>query len=246
MTNNQSIVKLIEMKLPGMADALKKQLNNPEFSQLSFEERVGILIDSEWCRRRNNQLDRLLKQANFRYPSACLEDIEYHQDRNLIHAEITTLGTCSYIQHKRNVIIMGATGAGKSYIACALGVSACRERYNCRYIRLPELFTEIELARVTQTYRKLMSQYKKLPLLLLDEWLLNPLSPTEARDLLEIVESRHDNCSTIFISQTATEGWHERIGEHTLADAILDRIIHRSYKIVIDGKDSMRKRHSEK
>jgi len=163
-------------------------------------------------------------------------------DRKLDKTQITTLATCNYIQEKHNIIILGAAGAGKSYLGCAFGIAACRNFLTVKYIRLPELLNDLAVARGEGTYKQLIKETKKISLLILDEWLLIPLSSMEARDLLEIVEARHKRTSTIFISQFAPAGWHGKIGEETLADAILDRIVHDSYTIFIEGKDSMRKK----
>ena len=193
--------------------------------------------------RKNNKLSRLIKKAEFRFTQACVEDIEYHTDRRLDKAQITQLSTCNYVQEKHNIIIMGASGNGKSYIGCALGISACRNFYTVKYVRLPDLLDDLVVARGEGIFKKVIKQYKSVSLLILDEWLLVPLKGSEARDLLEIVEARHQNGSTIFCSQFAAGGWHEKIGENTLADAILDRIVHDSYTVFIDGKISMRERH---
>jgi DNA replication protein DnaC len=171
-----------------------------------------------------------------------LEDIEYHGDRQLDKSLITRLGTCNYIDEHHNVIVLGATGNGKTYIANALGMTASRNFYTVKYIRLPDLLGELAIARAEGTYRKAIKQYKQVKLLILDEWLLYQLKEAEARDLLEIAEGRYKKASTIFCSQFEVRGWHKKIGDPTLADAICDRIVHDSYTIVIEGTDSMRKR----
>jgi len=240
MLDNKTIEKLHEMKLGVMAAAFKKQTEKQDMAQLSFEERFGLIVDAEWTARKNNRLARLIRKADFAWPGACLEDIEYHADRELDKALIARLGTCGYIDECHNLILLGATGSGKSWLACAFGNAACRKYYNVRYVRLPELFAELAVARLEGTYRKTIDQYQKVKLLILDEWLLYPLKDTEARDLLEITESRCKKASTIFCSQFDVGGWHEMIGEPTLADAVCDRIVHDSYILVVKG-DSMRK-----
>lgn len=210
--------------------------------KLSFEEGFGFLVDAQWASRKSNRLARLIRKADFEFPGACLEDIEYHPDRKLDAALIMRLGTCAYINECRNIIILGATGNGKTWLSNAFGIAACRNFHSVRYVRLPELLAELAVARAEGTYSKVIAGYKKVRLLILDEWLLYPLKDIEARDLLEIAESRHKKCSTIFCSQFDVGGWHAQIGEPTLADAVVDRIVHDSYTIVIEGKESMRKR----
>jgi len=183
-----------------------------------------------------------MRKADYSLPGACIEDVEYREDRKLDKALITRLGTCNYVDECHNIIILGATGSGKTYLANAFGVMASRNFYTVRYVRLPELLTELAVARAEGTYRKVIKQYKQVKLLILDEWLLYALNETEARDLLGIAESRYKKASTIFCSQFDVGGWHQKIGEPTLADAICDRIVHDSYTIVIGGKDSMRRR----
>lgn len=243
MTTESTLTKLHEMRLNAMAEQFHEQLCNTQFNELSFEDRFALMVDVEWSRRKNNKLDRLLKNANFRYRQACIEDIEYHADRKLDKTQILRLASCDYIQGKHNLIIKGASGNGKSYLACAFGVAACRQFYTVKYVRLPDLLEELAIARGEGIYQKVMKTYKKVDLLILDEWLLTSLRENEARDLLEVVEARHQVASTIFCSQFDTVGWYEKIGEATLADAILDRIIHDSYNIFIDGEISMRERH---
>ena len=171
-----------------------------------------------------------------------MENIEYHADRCLDKTMIARLATCAYITEAHNVILMGATGTGKTYLACALGMAAVRNFMKVRYVRLPELFTELAIARGDGSFPKVIQQYKRPALLILDEWLLYGLKETEARDLLEIIEARHKVASTIFCSQFSVRGWQDKIGDPILADAICDRIVHDSYTLLVEGKESMRKR----
>ncbi len=242
MLTENTTNKLQEMKLSAMARAFKEQLTDSNMTALSFEDRFGLLVDHEWTSRKNNHLKRLIKQARFSEPGACVEDIEYHSDRNLDGAQIARLSTCDYISERHNIMVLGATGSGKTYLACALGMAAVRNFFTVRYVRLPDLLAELSIARGNGTYRKMIGQYKMPALLILDEWLLYPLKESEARDLLEIAEARYKRASTIFCSQFDVPGWRDKIGDPILADAICDRIVHDSYSIVIDCKESMRKR----
>jgi len=241
MLNNNTVSKLHEMKLSVMAKSFQNQTNDSAVAGLGFEERFSMLVDAEWTARKNNRLKRLIRKADFEYPGASLEDIEYREDRGLDKALITRLASCTYVDERHNIILLGAAGSGKTFIANAFGVKAAQNFYTVKYVRLPELLTELALARVEGTYRKLLKQYRQFKLLILDEWLLYPLKDAEARDLLEIAEGRYKKASTIFCSQFEVGGWHEKIGESTLADAIVDRIVHDSYTIIVGGKDSMRK-----
>jgi DNA replication protein DnaC len=241
MLDNNTVQKLQEMKLGVMAAAFKKQIEDQAFAGMSFEERFGLIVDTEWASRKNNRLTRLIRKADFAWPGACLENVDYRPDRELDKALIARLGTCGYIDECHNVIILGATGSGKSWLACAFGNAACRAYYNVRYIRLPELLGELAIARAEGTYYKAMRQIQQVQLLILDEWLLYDLREGDVREILEIIDRRHKKGSTIFCSQYDVGGWHEKIGEPTLADAVCDRIVHDSYTIVVKGNDSMRK-----
>ena len=242
MVNETTVGKLNELRLSAMAVAYRQQMQESAMSILSFSDRFGMLVDHEWDTRRNNRLKRLVNKADFPISDACMEDIEYRTDRKLDKEQLLHLSTCSYITDKRNIIILGATGAGKTYLSCALGMAACRHFFSVKYIRLPDLLDELSTARGEGVFRKVMHSYKSINLLILDEWLLIPLSVSESRDLLEIIESRYMRCSTIFSSQFDVSGWHTKIPEAALSEAVLDRIVHNSYSVIIGGNESMRKR----
>lgn len=242
MLNEQTIEKLMEMRLKSMAQTFREQLSDPSYSEFSFEDRFGMIVDKQWTDRKSNNIERLMKKATLKLPSANIENIEYYPDRKLDKELIIQLATGRYINDKLNAIIMGASGAGKTFIGCALGVAACRQLFTVKYIRLPELLADLAIARGEGLYKRLIEQYKKYKLLIFDEWLLTPLNEIEARDLLEIIEARHQESSTIFLSQFSAAGWHQKIGEGTIADAVLDRIVHNSYEMLIEGDESMRQR----
>lgn len=240
---NDTIRKLKSMRLPAFAQAYQEQIDNEaEYLSMSFHERMMLLVDAEFDSRHNNNIKRLIKNARFSNSSAFLGNIDYLPDRHLNRDLLESLADNEYIRKGLNVILIGATGSGKTFIANALGVNACQSGYKTRYIRLPELFSELEAARIQGRYHQLMQQYQKYALVILDEFLLIPASEQDQRDLLELMEYRCGNASTIFCSQFVPEGWHERLGGSAIADSILDRIIPSAYTMRIDGDVSMRQR----
>jgi len=215
-----TLEKLKNMKFHGMAKAFEEQLNSSDFDSLSFAERLGLLVDRELSDRENDRLALRLKQARLRQ-QACIEDIDYQQPRGLDKSQIRQLSTCQWIKEHLNVLICGPTGAGKSYIACALGHKACLEGFKVQYQRALRLFRELGVARGDGRYSKLMNAMAKTDLLIIDDWGLGTLNHQERQDLLEIMEDRHGLRSTIVAGQLPVDHWHEVIGNHTLADAIL-------------------------
>ena len=208
------------------------------YLSMSFGERFGLMVDQEFRIRKNKRLSRLIHNATFEQPTAHIADINYTPRRKLDKDLISQLAGCEYVHERLNVIILSVSGMGKTYLACALGIAACQQSYTVKYIRLPELLTELAVARGQGIFQKTLAQYKKVSLLILDEWMLVSLQEHEARDLLEIVNARHKRASTIFCSQFEPAGWHGKIGEPTIADAILDRIVHDSYSLYIKSADA--------
>lgn len=226
--------KLLKLKLYGMADHIEDNID------LNFEDRLNLLLDKEITLRQDKTLKLLLVKAKLKYNNACIEEIDFKAQRGLSKTQLIELYLNDYINKNRNIIITGPTGAGKTYIACSLGNSACRGGLSSLYIRLPRLLQEMKVSRVDGSYIKLLNRLSKVKLLIIDDWGIDLLNETQRRDLLEIFEDRHGLRSTIITAQIPIDKWHDIIGEPTIADAILDRIIHNAYQIKLSG-ESMRK-----
>jgi DNA replication protein DnaC len=240
MLHHPTLDKLQALRLTGMVKALSEQMHMPDIAALSFEERLGLLVDRELTERSDRRLTTRLRQAKLRL-SACLEDLNYRYPRGLDKSLMSTLAACQWVRDRHNVLITGPTGIGKTWLACALGHQACREGYTVLYLRLPRLLQELPIAKGDGRYPKLMALLAKTDLLMLDDWGLATFNDENRRDILEILEDRHERGATIVASQLPVEHWHDAIGHPTLADAILDRLIHNAYKIMLKG-ESMRKR----
>lgn len=242
MLTHPTLDKLHALKLTGMARGLEEQMQLPEIESLSFEERLGLLVDRETTQQENRRLQRRLKSAKLKQ-NVMLEDVNFRHPRGLDKSLIMSLSDCRWVR-SHNILITGHTGLGKTYLACALAQKACREGYSVQYFRVPRLFQELVMARGDGRYGKLLAVWAKTDVLVLDDWGLSPLTDSEQRDLLEILEDRHGARSTIITSQLDPDHWHEALGGATLADAILDRVVHNAYKIKLSG-ESLRKTRSK-
>jgi len=241
MLREETYNKLGQMRMHGLTCALREQLDDDRYDKLSFEERVGMMVDREWTEREARRLTRRLQQAKLR-EQACVEDIDYKHPRALDRTLMQRLATCQWLAKHLNVLITGPTGVGKTYLSCALAQKACREGYSAIYRRVPRLFQELNLARADGSLTKLMNKLAKADLLVLDDWGLAPLTAQERRDLLEVLDDRSGRRSTLVAAQLPVGQWHKLIGDATIADAVMDRLIHNSHRLELDGESLRKKR----
>ncbi len=238
MLRHATLDQLQELKLHGMARAFEEQLQMPEVRELSFEERLGLLVEREATERASRRLTARLRRAKLR-EQAAIEDVDWRARRGLDKRQILTLASCQWIAEHLNVLITGKAGVGKTFLACALAHKACREGYTALYLRVPRLFRDLAIARGDGSYEKLLRSYARTDVLVLDDWGLAQIGAPERRDLLEILEDRYGRRSTVVTSQLPVKAWYDSIGDPTLADGILDRLVHGAYEIAMEG-ESMR------
>ncbi len=240
MLTNATLEKLKKMRLVGMAAALEDQLQTPDVNDLGFEERLGLMVDREQTERDTRRLKTRLTQAKLRQ-KACIEDIDYGGKRGLDKAQLLDLASCRWINEHNNLLLTGPTGVGKTYIACALAQKACRQGLSALYLRLPRLFSDLAIAKGDGRYGKLLVKYSRVDVMVLDDWGVAPMTAENRRDLLEILDDRYERKSTLITSQLPVDKWHRYLEDPTLADAILDRVVHNAYRLELRG-ESMRKR----
>jgi DNA replication protein DnaC len=244
MTTEETFQKLSEIRMHGFARALHDQLDNREsYEHLGFEDRLGLLIDREWTDREMRSLTRRLQLARLRDRTASIEDVDYRHPRGLERNALHRLATCEWVTKHQNVIVSGSTGCGKTFIACALGHKACREGHSVIYRRVPRLCQELHVARGDGSLPRMLARLAKTDVLILDDWGLVPLGTQERQDLLEVIEDRHGERSTIIAGQLPVKDWHKYIGDPAVADAALDRIVHSAHRLTLKG-ESMRKKRS--
>ncbi len=245
MLTAPTLEQLQALKLTAMAAAWTAQQQAAEMTALAFDERFGLLVDAEWLARENKRLTRALAEAKLKLPQACIEAVDYPARRELEKAVVRQLATCRWVHEHQNVIIVGATGVGKSFLACALAQQACRKGYRARYWRLSRLFHACSLARADGSYVRLLAQCARVDVLVLDDWGLAPLQDAERRDLLELLEDRYGTRATIVTSQLPPAQWHDALGDPTLADAICDRLLHNAHRIVLKGPSRRKEAHAD-
>jgi DNA replication protein DnaC len=242
MITEETIQKLNEMKLHTMAKVLREILETAPGNALSFEEKVGMLVDREWSDRDNRRLARRLKEAKLGTGRASLEEVLVDPSRGIEKSTVRELATCRWARAKQNVVIIGATGVGKSFLGAALAQAACRHGMRALFVRVPRLVEEMAVARAAGSYASSLARIARIDVLVLDDLLLTPMKDAERRDLLEVIEDRYDRCSTVITSQLPTKTWHEALGDPTIADAICDRLVHNAHMLSLRGPSMRRKK----
>ena len=235
MLTEPTLEKMKTMRLDGMAAAWVEQQQQPSTTQLSFDERLGFLVDAEWTHRENKRMGRALHEAKLRLAQACVENVDYSTRRELDKAVVRQLASCRWVQEHQAVLITGMTGTGKSYLACALAHQACRKGFRALYRRAPRLFDELKLARADGTYPRLLAKLARVDVLIIDDFAVAPVTDAQRGDLLEILEDRYGSRSTIVTSQLEPKLWHDYLADPTLADAICDRLLNNAHRIVLKG-----------
>lgn len=236
----QTIEKLKTLRFSSFARALRAQMESPQYTTLPFEERLSLLVEEEFLTRENRRLSQTLKEARLKQ-HCCVEDVDFDTPRNLKRSQFLELAQCHWVDKAHNLIVTGPTGSGKSFLACALADKACKLKRRAKYIKTSDLARELLVVREDGSYPRYMTRLAKTHLLIIDEWLRDPLSQAQAREILDMLDDRYRKRSTIFISQLAVDDWHKHIADPTLADAILDRVVHDSHRIELRSKVSMRK-----
>ena len=244
--NEPTMQKLLAMKLTAFAAAWAEQQKNPELNKVAFDERLGLLVDAEHLRRENARIERCLREAKLRLTAACIEDIDFAPKRELDKSVVRQLASCRWVDEHQNIAVTGMTGTGKTYVACALAQQACRKGYRAAYRRAPRLFEELTLAHADGSYARLLTRLAKVDVLVIDDWGLAPATDRERRDLLEVVEDRHGNRSTIITSQLPISKWHDQLGDPTIADAVCDRLLHNAHRLVLKGPSRRKEETTEK
>lgn len=246
MLTQQTLDKMNAMRLLAMAEAFQHQLGSSEHARLDFEERLGLLIDSEWTAREQRKLSRRLQSAKPRYKSASLENVDFKHPRGLDRQQVLGLGTCAWIQERHNLVIIGPTGIGKSYLVSAFVERACRRGFTAHYIRMPPLLHALAVGRGDGSFTRLLARLAKLDLLAIDDWLIAALRDSERRDLLEVIEDRSERGSTLIASQLKVQDWHSVIGDPNQADALCDRLLHDAHRIDLKGPSGRRTKTAPK